>query len=88
MPFRRHSPLSLALAAALAVAPLQVRAQTAPAEPTQTALPLPAGEAAGVKKAQGFSFDRVPWVFIAGFGIVAVAVLLGLNQSNSSSATD
>ena len=88
MPFRRNTPLSLVLAAAMALAPLAAQAGEAAAPATtESVMPLPAGEAAGVEKAQGFSFDRIPWLFIAGFSIVAIAVAIALADSSSSSDT-
>lgn len=73
----------MAVATAMAVAPIPALAQ-ANAPQTQAAAPLPAGDAAGVKQAQGIG--NMPWLFWAGSAVVLVfAVLLVLQDEDDVS---
>ena len=82
--------LSLVLAGMVAGAPLSALAQAsadaaAVAVQASTA-PLPAAGAAGVKQAQGFGFDDIPWVFVVGGSLVLTAVILGLTDDDAATA--
>ena len=81
--------LSLAMAGLLFAFPVAaLAADPAPATAASSApTPLAAGGAAGVKEAQGFGFDDVPWVFIAGGGLVLAGVLIALGRGDSTSST-
>jgi hypothetical protein len=80
----KRAIISLAAATALAVAPISAMAQTT-APQTQAAAPLPAGNAAGVKQAQGIG--NMPWLFWAGSAVVLVFAVLLVLQDNDDVST-
>jgi hypothetical protein len=80
----KRSIMSWVVATAIAVAPLPALAETnAPQQPA----PLAAGNAAGVKEAQGFG--NVPWLFWAGGALVLVfaVLVLATNDDDVSTST-
>jgi hypothetical protein len=78
----KRSIMSWVVATAIAVAPLPALAETnAPQQPA----PLAAGNAAGVKEAQGFG--NVPWLFWAGGALVLVFAVLVLATDDDDVST-
>jgi hypothetical protein len=83
----RSRAFASVLTAALAAAPLPLSAQPQAAASDIATLPLAPGGAAGIKQAQGFRWDDIPWVFIVGGSLVIVAVVIALSEDDAATST-